>query len=573
MPARTKKSAGPLDRLRLNILFENVTDASFAALRPKLKQRRFSADDVVLEDESEGTELYLLAKGRVKIVKRTKSGDENLLALLHEGDFFGELEMVDGRPRSARVVAMEDCVVYALHKDDFDHLLETNHPFAIRLMQVMSLRLRSSNTYFINELERSSRKAIAELRHMEQLIEAAKVVNSTLDLDKLLSLILDTALKIVEGARGTLYLVDEKKKELWSKVLRGSELVTIRLKLGKGIAGYVGATGDTLNITDAYLDPRFNPEFDKKTGYRTETILCMPMRNKDGQIIGVLQLLNKRKGAFTRDDEHFINALSIHAAIAIENARLYEEEKAYHRMREEVRLAARIQGDLLPKVSPRIAGYDVAGTSIPAQEVGGDYFDYIQVDEQRWALCLGDVSGKGLPASLVMANLQATLRGQTYTGVSPKDCVSRSNRLLHRSTSMDKFVTLFYGILDIETHRFTFCNAGHDNPFFFSGGRTPQRLATGGVVLGAIEEFDFTESSIDLRREDLLVISSDGIAEAMNKKGDFFGEERIAEAIARHRDASAADLMENILSTVRKFVGKHPQSDDMTILILKRNAR
>ena len=567
------KSASTLDRLRLNILFEDLSDAAFHALRPKLTERTFRADDVILEDESDGMELYLITTGRVKIVKKTRSGDENLLALLHEGDFFGELEMVDGRPRSARVVAMEDCVVHTLYKSEFDHLLASSHPFAIRLMQVMSLRLRSSNTYFINELERSSRKAIAELRHMEQLNEAAKVVNSTLDLDKLLSLILDTALKIVEGDRGTLYLLDEKKKELWSKVLRGAELVRIHLPLGKGIAGYVGSTGDTLNISDAYLDPRFNPEFDKKTGYRTQTILCMPMKNKDDKIIGVLQLLNKRKGDFTRDDEHFINALSIHASIAIENARLYEEEKAYHRMREDLRLAARIQGDLLPKVHPDIAGYDVAGTSISAQEVGGDYFDYIPVDAERWALCLGDVSGKGLPASLVMANLQATLRGQTYPGVSAKECVSRSNRLLHRSTSIDKFVTLFYGILDIRSHRLVFANAGHDNPYFLSGAKPPRRLATGGIVLGAIEEFPFEESSIDFATGDLLVIYSDGIAEAMNKKGEFFGEERIEETIVKHRGCTSAELMEKILSTVRKFVGKHPQSDDMTILIVKRKER
>jgi sigma-B regulation protein RsbU (phosphoserine phosphatase) len=437
-------------------------------------------------------------------------------------------------------------------------------------MQVISLRLRSSNTHFINELERSSRKALSELRHMEQLIEAAQVVNSTLELDKLLSLILDTALKIVDGDRGTLYLLDERKKELWSKVLRGEELVTIRLPLGKGIAGYVGATGDTLNIADAYLDPRFNPEFDRKTGYRTATILCMPVRNKEGVIIGVLQLLNKRKGVFTRDDENFINALSIHASIAIENARLYEEERAYHRMREEIRLAARIQGDLLPKSRPAIDGYDVAGTSIPAQEVGGDYFDYIPVDADRWALALGDVSGKGLPASLVMANLQATLRGQTYPGVSVSECIARSNRLLHRSTSAEKFATLFYGVLDLREHRLTFTNAGHDNPFFYDQGSAPRRLSTGGIVLGAIGEYPFQEESVTLAPGDLLVVYSDGIAEAMNAKGEFFGEDRIADAIAKHRELPAAELMEKVLGTVRRFVGKHPQSDDMTILILKR---
>ncbi len=568
-----KKYSPVLEKVRLNILFENVSDAEFNIVKPRLMERRFCADEIIVEDESEGTELYMIAEGRVKIMKYTKAGDENLLALLHAGDFFGELELVDGRPRSARVVAMEDCIIYTLHKNDFDHLLEISHPFTIRLMQVMSLRLRSSNTHFVNELERSSRHAASELKHMQQLIDAAKVVNSTLDLDKLLSVILDTALKMVEGDRGTLYLVDEKKHELWSKVLHGSELVTIKLPIGKGIAGYVAATGDTLNIPDAYLDPRFNPEFDKKSGYRTQTILCMPMRNKDDKIIGVLQLLNKRKGPFNRDDEHFINTLSIHASIAIENARLYEAEKEYHRVREEIRLAARIQLDLLPKVHPNIEGYEVAGASIPAQEVGGDYFDYIQIDDNRMAICLGDVSGKGLPASLVMANLQATLRGQTYPGVSAKECIIRSNMLLHRSTSQDKFVTLFYGILDTRSHDFVFSNAGHDNPFFLNGDTTIARLQTGGIVLGAIEQFPFEEDRIRFQPGDLLVICSDGIAEAMNMKNEFFEEERIADTILKYRHYSAHDLMDKILSVVKKFIGKRAQSDDMTLVVLKRKEK
>ncbi|MBI3765640.1 MAG: cyclic nucleotide-binding domain-containing protein [Ignavibacteriales bacterium] len=317
----------PSDRLRHNILFESVDDATYKSIRQKLTDRHFTAQEIIVEDDSDGEELFLLAEGRVKILKRTKSGEENTLALLHPGDFFGELELVDGRPRSARVVAMDDCTVFVLLKSDFEHLLHRSHPFAIRLMEVLSIRLRASNNHFISELERNAQRSSAELGKLEQLIEASKVLNSTLDLDKLLNIILETALKIVNGDRGTVYLIDDSNKELWSKVLKGDELIRIELPMGKGIAGYVAVTGDTLNIVDAYLDPRFNPEVDRKTGYRTKTILCMPMNNKDGKIIGVFQLLNKRNGAFTQDDESFIAALSVHAAIAIENARLYEQEK------------------------------------------------------------------------------------------------------------------------------------------------------------------------------------------------------------------------------------------------------
>jgi CRP-like cAMP-binding protein len=398
-----------IDRLRHNILFETISDKMFDVIKDKLIERRYVFGDVILEDESDGEELFLLVEGRVKILKKTKLGEEKLLALLHPGDFFGELELVDGRPRSAKVIALDGCVTYTLKKTDFEYLLRESHAFTERLMQVLSLRLRALNNHFISDLVQHEEQTVLELKKLEQLIEATKNVNSTLELDKVLKIILDTAMSIVDSERGTIYLVDKEKSELSSKIYIGSERVTIRLPIGKGIAGYVAATGDTISIEDAYLDPRFNPKVDKKTGYHTRTILCMPLKNKEDIIVGVLQLINKRKGIFHHDDENFIRALSIHAAIAIENARLYESEKAYQQMREEVRLAAKIQLDLLPKTFPLISGYDLAGKTIPAKVVGGDYFDFIALHNKHIGICLGDVSGKGLPASLLMANRPVTV--------------------------------------------------------------------------------------------------------------------------------------------------------------------
>jgi sigma-B regulation protein RsbU (phosphoserine phosphatase) len=559
-----------IDRLRLNILFETISDDAFEEVRKKMNERRYSADEIILEDNADGEDLYLLVEGRVKIVKQTKTGEEKLLALLHSGDFFGELELIDGRPRSARVAALEDCIIFTMNKHDFNNLLYQSHPFALRVMQVLSLRLRATNNHFISELEKHTLFSRMELRKLEQLIEATKNVNSTLDLDKLLKIILDTALDIVDCERGTLYLVEEAKRELWSKVLIGSERVTIKLPIGKGIAGYVAATGDTINLSDAYLDARFNPKIDKKTGFRTKTVLCMPLKNKDDKIVGVLQLLNKHKGLFTHDDENFIRALSIHAAIAIENARLYEEEKAYRQMREEVRLAAKIQLELLPKSFPVIDGYDIAGKSIPAQEVGGDYFDFIPLQDDRLAICLGDVSGKGLPASLLMANLQATLRGQSFGECSPRNCLERSNSLLYHSTSPDKFVTLFYSHLDTKKHRLTYSNAGHDNPFLLTSEKIT-RLKKGGIVLSIMDKFPYEEEMLELSRGDVLVIYTDGIAEAMNSKGEMFGEQRLSEILQANRQEASTKIIDTVFDAVKKFAGAAPQSDDITMVVVKRN--
>lgn len=559
------------DRLRHNILFETISDEAFSQIENKLEKKHFPAGEIIFEDDASGDELYLIAAGRVAIEKQTRTGETKTLALLHAGDFFGELELIDGRPRSARVRAFDDCVAFALGKSGFEELIAGNHTFVIRLMQVLSLRLRASNNHFLTELEKHTQQWKREIGNLERLIEATKNLNSTFDLDDLFKIILDTALKIVDGDRGTLFLVDEKKNELWSKMFVGNERVLIKLPMGKGIAGYVAATGDTLNIEDAYLDLRFNPKIDKKTGYRTRSILCMPLKNKDSKIVGVLQLLNKRKGAFTREDENFLRALSIHAAIAIENARLYEAEKAFHQMREEVRLAAKIQLELLPKSNPKIPGYDISGMSIPAKEVGGDYYDFIQLENSHLAICLGDVSGKGLPASLLMANVQATLRGQLLGESSPKTCLDRSNRLLYRSTSSDKFVTLFCGMLEPANHRFIYANAGHDHPFLLKKDRI-SRLKAGGIVLGIMEQFPYQDDEIYFEPGDVLAICSDGIAEARNGEDNMFGEDKIMELLAENRSDSSENILNKLIKAVNEFSAGVPQSDDITMVVIRRPA-
>jgi len=239
-------------------------------------------------------------------------------------------------------------------------------------------------------------------------------------------------------------------------------------------------------------------------------------------------------------------------------------------MQEEVRLASKIQSELLPKTNPSIDGYEIAGRSIPAQVVGGDYFDFIPFENNRLAICLGDVTGKGLPASLLMANLQATLRGQSFLTSSPKECLARSNKLLYHSTSAEKFATLFYANLDTTNHSLSYSNAGHDFPFLFSGGDALHRLKSGGIMLGAFEDFSFEEETVSLKPGDLLVISSDGISEAMNSDLEQFGEERLQAIIKNHRSASPKEIIDNIITAVKLHAGSHPQSDDMTLIVVKR---
>jgi len=253
-----------------------------------------------------------------------------------------------------------------------------------------------------------------------------------------------------------------------------------------------------------------------------------------------------------------------------ENARLSEEEKALLLLREEIRLASKIQTELLPHTLPSISGYEIAARMIPAQMCGGDYYDFIPLDEHSHAICLGDVSGKGPPASLLMANLQATLRGQALRKGDVCECVRRSNNLLFRSTGPEKFVTLFYGVLDSSTNTLTFCNAGHNPPLLVRSRGVVEELSSGGIVLGALDDFEFSHQTISFEPGDVLTIYSDGVTEAWNCHEEEFGEQRLLDQIQNLRAASAEKLLDGIFLAVREHAGTYPQSDDITVVTVRK---
>ena len=335
-----------IENLRSNSLFKYISDNDLLNISKTLKEETFSAGTIIFNEKTRGERLYLILEGKVKISKVTKSGMETSLAVLGKGDFFGEMELIEDQERSARTTALEHTVVAGIAGHDFDNLIKTNHIVTLNLLKAISKRLRATDEIIVEELEKTLEASRVQVEKLNLLIDAAKTVNSTLDLDRLLDVILEAAIKSIAADRGTLYLVDELKSEIWSKALRGTEVIEIRLPIGKGLSGYVAKTGETINIPDAHNDPRWNPDVDKRSGYRTNNMLCMPMQNRDGKIIGVFQMLNKKGGPFTTQDEEFINALSIHASIAIENARLAQEMINNERLSAVGRMASTIIHDI-----------------------------------------------------------------------------------------------------------------------------------------------------------------------------------------------------------------------------------
>lgn len=340
------KKISLFNRVCKNVLFQSVEKSLVHDIFDSLREHKYSNNSIIFEDEDEGDYLFLVLSGGVKISKRMKNGEEIVLGILHEGDFFGELDLIDRRRRSARAMAIGNCRLARLGKREFDKLLKISPAFMLNLLHMITLRLRTNNLTYVLHQESNLVTLHLRLEKIRRLVEATKIVNSSLDLDQLLSLIFQTAARTVGADRGTLYLVDEATKEIWSKVQKGSSKIEIRLPIGVGIAGTVASAGETVNIPDAYKDPRFNPKIDQLTGYRTKSTLCMPMKNKADKIIGVFQLLNKTKGPFTREDEEFIEAFSVHAAIAVENAKLAQQMVQSERLSAVGKMASTIIHDI-----------------------------------------------------------------------------------------------------------------------------------------------------------------------------------------------------------------------------------
>jgi K+-sensing histidine kinase KdpD len=332
--------------LQSTMLFHELSYGEVANFLDKFKEEQHAAGTILFEANTSGGKVFVIEKGIIRISRVTVFGEETTLDILKCGEVVGELASLDGQTRSARATCMEDSILLSLENTEFEKLLLTSHKVAFNLLGELSARIRKADDNIVKRLE-EQRKAIEfRFNRLQRLIEASKIINSTLDLDELLELILNSATQSIQADRGTLYLVDDIKKELWSKVHQGTDMLEIRLPIGKGLAGFVAETGETVIIPDTYADPRFNPDIDKRTGYRTRNMLCMPMKNKDRKIIGVFQLLNKNQGCFDNDDVSFIDALSAHASVAIENAHMAQEMVANERLSAVGKMASVIIHDI-----------------------------------------------------------------------------------------------------------------------------------------------------------------------------------------------------------------------------------
>ncbi|MEN8192140.1 MAG: GAF domain-containing SpoIIE family protein phosphatase [Bacteroidota bacterium] len=412
------------------------------------------------------------------------------------------------------------------------------------------------------------RKAVQELSVLNDI---ASAINSTNSVDSIINLIVNKSIKHLKVEQCVVMLLDkeEKNAEFHTMIRRADDSkINLPFKLDTQLSGWMIQNKKPLLINDLIHDKRFLIQH--KADMPINSLLCTPLIVK-GELIGLISVFNKKHDEeFSKNDERLLSIIASQSASVLENARLYEEEQQLISMKEEMRLARNIQLNLLPSKLPVIEGYEIFASSTPAKDVGGDYYDFVELSNNKMAFCLGDITGKGLPAAMLMSNLQATLRGQILTTAKPCECITNANKLLYNSTEPDKFATLFYGVLDHHSDNVAFCNAGHDNPIIISTDGELKNINTGGLLMGALSESNYDDDKVILNDGDVLVVYSDGITEAMNENSEEFTLGRLEKILKDNVQLSANELHDTIFMEVRLHTKNAVQSDDITLLIIKK---
>ena len=413
-----------------------------------------------------------------------------------------------------------------------------------------------------------------EVRNLNALLEVSRALGAEMHLDSLLPVIIHKTTEVMDAERSSLFIYDPDSDELWSKVAEGMDEKTIRFPAGVGIAGDVAKTLETANIPDAYDDTRFNPEFDKQSNFKTKSVLCMPMTTRKGELIGVIQVLNKTDGGtFQEGDEKLLEALCIQAGVAIVRARLTEAFLEKQRIEESLKLAADIQMGMLPSTFPAFPernDFDLFAGIVPAKEVGGDFYDFFLIDKKHLCFVIGDVSGKGIPAALFMALTKTQIKASSSRRRTPEDVLYRANNDLCHENESGMFCTLFYGIMNMETGEVTYANAGHNPPYIINKNSEPVQIeSTGGIALGVMEEMEFESATFTASKGDSIFLYTDGVNEAMNEADEEYSYERLEDYLKENSTGSITDMVNKNLESVKEFAGAAPQSDDITVLALR----
>ena len=411
---------------------------------------------------------------------------------------------------------------------------------------------------------------------LRMLLDITQKISRSLDLQEVLNQVLDTLDSLIPYDAAGIFVLQcvdkdslpegEEPCTFKSEAVRGydiDELTDLHLKLGEGFIGHVAMNREPIISPDVREDPIYVNARD-----RTRSEMVAPIISND-EIIGVFDLESDQLDAYSKDDLDVLMLLAAQVAIIIEKVMLHEQLIEKKRLEGQLEVARQVQLELLPAGDPELAGYDISAYNFPTEEVSGDYYDWVSIYEDQIAIVIADVSGKGVPAALLMAFLRASLRAATHIGYATHISMAKVNYLLWESIERNQFVTAFYGILDGPNRTLSYSNAGHTPSLLVHADGSHRFIDRGNVPLGMFRDTRYHEYYLSFDPGDVLVLYTDGVTEATNPAGEEFGRERLAEAVKAHTNLSARDLIAGLQGEVLNWTDGLGATDDVTFFVIK----
>ncbi len=409
--------------------------------------------------------------------------------------------------------------------------------------------------------------AVTEKR-IETLIQAVRKISSSPDIDEVTETIFDSLEELMEYSAAVVCLVDSKTEAVYELKARGyppSAIVEDYLASPSGIIRWVIEHGTGEVVNDVKRDKRY-----VKARAETLSEIAAPIIRADGKVIGAINLESDRINCYDERDLELLTMFASLAASAIDHTMLYRQVMRQRRAESEIELARKVVESLLPRAFPLIKGFDIAGTTIPVREVGGDYFDFIDSVSERLGILISDVSGKGLAAALIMVTFRAYIHATVMNELAMRVVMARVNRLIYETTAGDRYITTFYGLIDPDNRRLLYINAGHNPPLLLRADSTSKLLKDGGLPLGIFEDSHYSESVVDFQSGDILVLYTDGVTEAANERDEAFEIEGLERVVRETASLRAHEICQAVVNAVREFSSEAGgPEDDLTISVIK----
>lgn len=410
---------------------------------------------------------------------------------------------------------------------------------------------------------------------LRMLLDITKKISRSLDLQEVLNLVMDTLDSLIPYDAAGIFVVEcneegsansEDPCVFKAEAVRGydiEELSNLHLKLGEGFIGHVAVTAEPIISADVRNDPIY---INARRETRSEMVAPIISNT---EVIGVFDLESDQLNAYADDDLQVLMLLASQVAIIIEKVMLHEQLIEKKRLQGQLEVARQVQLELLPARDPELTGYDISAYNYPTEEVSGDYYDWVQIFDDQIGLVIADVSGKGVPAALLMAFLRASLRAATHIGYSPHISMAKVNYLLWESIERNQFVTAFYGILDATNKTLSYTNAGHNPPLLLDKNGDAKFIDKGSLPLGMFRDTRYHEYYLTTEPGDVLMLYTDGVTEAQNANGEEFGRRRLAEAVRANQELGAREMIGAVKNVVMEWTDGLGATDDVTFFVIK----